>query len=349
MLPYWILFAVPAFAATAERGRWRRRGAAPTPGWIVFGVLLTLFIGLRYEVGGDWSSYLLHLQSASHTSFSDIWEGGDPGYVLVNWLVGQLGWGVWAVNLVCAAIFTCGLIVFARNQPRPWLALVVAVPYLVIVVGMGYTRQAVAVGLAMLGLTALARGSVLNFVLWVALAACFHKTAVAIVPIAILAGTERRLWTAVWVAASGIILYYLFLSESVDRFMVNYVEAQYESQGATIRVMMNAIPAVVFLIYRKRLATNPRELKLWTYFSLLALGFVPLLVVSSSSTAVDRMALYLIPIQLFVLSRIPGRVGGKGNSRLMAMAVLSYSASVQFVWMVFASHAHAWLPYQFYI
>jgi hypothetical protein len=348
MLPYWILFAVPAFAATAERSR-PRHVSSLTPGWVLFGLLLALFIGLRYEVGADWGQYLVHLGLASHMSLADIWDGGDPGYVLINWLAGQLGLGVWAVNLVCGAIFTAGLIVFARNQPRPWLSLAVAVPYLVIVVAMGYSRQGVAIGLAMVGLTALSRGSVRNFVLWVALAASFHKTAVAIVPIAILAGTERRVWTAIWVGASALILYVLFLSESVDKFVVNYVEAEYESQGATIRVMMNAIPASIFLLYRKRLVKDRRELKLWTYFSLMALGFIPLLLVSSSSTAVDRMALYLIPIQLFVLSRIPGVVGGRSNAQLVAIAVLFYSAAVQFVWMNFASHADAWLPYQLYI
>jgi hypothetical protein len=347
MLPYWILFAVPAFAATAERSR-PRDGSSLTPGWALFGLLLTLFIGLRYEVGGDWGSYLDYLERARYMSFSDAWTSSDPGYVLLNWLVAQLGLDVWAVNLVCGAIFAAGLIVFARDQPRPWLSLVVAIPYLVIVVGMGYTRQGVAIGLAMLGLAALSHGSIRNFVVWVALAATFHKTAVAIVPIAILAGTERRLWTVIWVGASALILYMLFLSESVDKLMLNYVEAEYESQGATIRVMMNAVPAVVFLLYRKRLVRDRRELKLWTYFSLLALGFIPLLVVSSSSTAVDRMGLYLIPIQLLVFSRVPD-IAGRNNAKLLTTAVLLYSATIQFVWLNFASHAFAWLPYQLYI
>ena len=36
---------------------------------------------------------------------------------------------------------------FVRRQPMPWLGLLVAIPYLVIVVGMGYSRQAIALGL----------------------------------------------------------------------------------------------------------------------------------------------------------------------------------------------------------
>jgi len=83
--------------------------------------------------------------------------------------------------------------------------------------------------------------------------------------------------------------------------------------------------------------------------SLAALGFVVLLLVSPSSTAVDRVALYWIPLQLFVWSRLPDVLGRFGQRNpLWVTAVFSYSAAVLFVWLFFASHAHAWLPYQFY-
>lgn len=55
---------------------------------------------------------------------------------------------------------------FARSQPDPWLAVLVAVPYLVIVVAMGYSRQAVAIGILLAGLGRLERGgSTLHFAL----------------------------------------------------------------------------------------------------------------------------------------------------------------------------------------
>ena len=77
--------------------------------------------------------------------------------MLLNWFAGQNELGIWFVNTICGGIFSYGLIAFARSQPRPWLALAVAVPYLIIVVAMGYTRQAAAIGFVMLGLSALAK------------------------------------------------------------------------------------------------------------------------------------------------------------------------------------------------
>ena len=80
-----------------------------------------------------------------------------------------------------------------------------------------------------------------------------------------------------------------------------------------------------------------------------ALAFVLLLVISPSSTAVDRVALYWIPLQLFVWARVPDALGHPGAANAgLVYAVVGYSATVHFVWLFFAENANSWLPYQFY-
>ena len=76
--------------------------------------------------------------------------------------------------------------------------------------------------------------------------------------------------------------------------------------------------------------------------------------VTSGSTpdlaeAVDRIALYWIPLQLFVLSRLPIVMGLKNcKNAPWVSALVAHSATVHFVWLVFLGKAFAWLPYQFY-
>jgi hypothetical protein len=246
-------------------------------------------------------------------------------------------------------LFSWGLVAFCRQQPRPWLALAVAVPYMVVVVAMGYSRQGEALGLAMLGLVGLARRNNLQFVLLVALAATFHKSAVLLVPLAVLAEPRGRLWTGLWVGIAAVLLYWVLLADSVDALMAGYVEAQYQSEGAAVRIAMNAMPAALLLLLRKRVAWQQvAERNLWTMLALAALAAVVALLVSPSSTAVDRVALYLIPLQLFVFARLPDLLGHGRDRRHWVVAVVLYYAAVLLVWLVFATHSQYWLPYRFY-
>lgn len=352
MGPYWLLFLVPAWLALTRlrpvlgpanaQGRWSDQ-------WRMVFVLLVLMIGLRHEVGGDWGNYLPKIYEASLQTLAEAAASSDPAYSLLNWLGARSELGIYLVNGVCAALFSWGLVSFCRNQPRPWLALVVAVPYLVTVVAMGYSRQGVAIGLAMLGLVALSERRWVRFLVLVVLAATFHKSAVMLMPLAVLAETKGRLWRALLVAAATALFYGLLLQSSVESLTTNYLEAQYQSAGAAVRVAMNALPAVLFLWFRRRFVLTAAERSFWTWMSLVALVFVVLLVLSPSSTAVDRVALYWIPLQLYVLSRLPNALGSPtGRNATLVGWVVAYSAVVLFVWLTFAVHARGWLPYQFY-
>lgn len=350
VLPYWFLFSLVAyFAVTRSRqivppahgGNWSMQW------WMIF-VVLVLMIGMRHEVGADWVAYITHLESATGVSLTEALAQKDPAYAFLNWIGGHWG-GIYLVNTVCATLFAWGLVAFCRTQPLPWLALTVAIPFLVIVVAMGVTRQGVAIGLAMFALVAIVKGRVLHFVLWIAIAALFHKSAVILVPMAVLAGTKRKLWTVIGVGGATALLFLLILQEHVDGLQKAYLEAEYQSSGAAIRIVMNALPALLFLFFRRRFALPREQQSFWTWVALSALVFIVLLYSSSSSTAVDRVALYWIPLQIFVWSRLPIALGSRrGNTIIWISLIVAYSAAVLFVWLVFAVHAEAWLPYQFY-
>lgn len=350
MWPYWLLFFFPAWLALTRLQPVISQTKHWSNYWRTAFIGLVLVIGFRHQVGGDWANYVVAIDSVRAKSLREIlFKDYDPGLNFLNWLAVWLGQSIYFVNIVCAALFAWGLVTFCLVQPRPWLAFTVAVPYLVTVVAMGYNRQGTAIGLVMLGLVALSDRKLLRFVVFVALAALFHKSAVILMPLAVLAGTKRKLWTAFWVGLCSVLFYVLLLQESVGALTENYIGAQYDSSGAAIRVAMNALPGALFLWFRRRFVMLPADRTFWTWISLGALAFVGLLAVSPSSTAVDRVALYWIPLQLFVLSRLPNALGQRnGRNAFWVRAVVAYSAAVLFVWLVFATHAFAWLPYQFY-
>jgi hypothetical protein len=344
VLIYWGLlayFAVGAmFAPAAQEQRSRPL--------LTFGAIVTaLLIGLRYEVGGDWSTYAYWFSFAGRVSLGQLLKYGDPAYQILNWAVQQFGLPIWVVNLICGAIFSWGLVRFCKVLPEPWLGFAVAIPYMVIVVGMGYTRQAVALGILMAGLASFHReASTLRFAAYVLAAALFHKTAVVAFPIVALAIPRNRFVNLLLVIATTYLLYGLFLGDSVEQFVEHYIKARYSSQGAGIRIAMTVFAALLLWALGRRLKLGENERRLWKNFSIASVAALLLLLVLPSSTAVDRISLYLMPLQIAVLARLPIALGSPVLGRV---AVLGYSALVEFVWLNYAQFADAWVPYRFYL
>lgn len=350
MWPYWLLYVAAALGALSAQARTQHAAYRGwTWGWFAALLTLALMIGLRFEVGGDWHNYFHYLDDVRGLDLLDALSKSDPGYQFLNWVSVQLDWGIFGVNLSGGVLFSWGLIYFCRTLPRPLVALAVSIPYLVIVVAMGYSRQGIALGMAMIGFAALHRRSLVGFVIWVLIGATFHKTALLLLPIAALSSTRNRYWAAVWIGVIFALAYMLLLEDSVESLYQNYVEAAYQSEGALVRLGMNALPATVVLLFHRRLQFSEAERKLWMWMSVISIGLFAMFFGTDASTAVDRIALYVLPLQLVVFSRIPDAFGRSAAERsVWVVAVLAYYAAVQFVWLEFAVHSRYWLPYRFY-
>jgi hypothetical protein len=343
---YWALFAFFAAGAIIAGSFSGENVRRPGVIFAIGAIVTTLLIGLRYKVGGDWASYEFMYYRAGPLAFSDALSIGDPAYQAVNWIAYQFDGEVWLVNFTCAIFFVWGLFRLCRTQPLPWLAVLVAVPYAVIVIAMGYTRQAVALGLIMAGIADFLRGgSVLRYAVFASAAALFHKTAIVAFPVVALATERNRLINMLIVLASGIFFYDLFLGDAMDNFIENYIRAAYSAQGAAIRIAINMLATGVLWLGRERLGLSRLEWRVWRNFSFASLASLVFLMLSPSSAAVDRISLYIIPLQIAVLGRVPLIF----KSRLFGTVIVtSYCFLVEFIWLNFAQFSSAWIPYRIY-
>lgn len=345
MLPYFLLFAILAVGAFMGAANESVRPRL----WIT-GLIVILFVGLRFEVGGDWFVYLRIFTESQGQSLSTMMDVGDPGYMFVNWIGNQLGLKIWFVNSVCAMIFTIGLVSIARLQPNPRLAMLVAFPYLIMVVATGYTRQSAALGFIMLGLAQYVRGSTWKMFISIVLAAAFHKTAVIMIPVIFIGMSRKGVATVLSVCLLALVTYYLFLRGNVDQLMRSYVGNKYNSSGAAVRLAMNFVPAVLYLFHRRAFGFDPKQQRIWLIFSLASIAALAAFFISPSSTAVDRVALYFIPLQVVILSRIPIAYGQHSRRNwLMLCSVVGYSLLIEVVWLTLGSFTFAWVPYRNYL
>lgn len=310
-------------------------------------VFTTLMIGLRFHVGGDWSTYEDMYNDIALQPLIEAVRFTDPAYALLNWISAKVDGGVYIPNLVCAVVFMLGLSTLVRRQPKPWLAMTVAIPYLVIVVGMGYTRQAAAVGVVCWAIATASSDRVWKIVAKIALAALFHKTAILFLPILLAPVAKRNLLMGIVGAVLFTLLAAIALGGSSDRLVANYVNSDYQSSGAAIRIAMNVLASIVFFCFRKKFNISSAERLIWTILSGLAVISVLGLITSSSSVGVDRLSLFLIPLQVFVYSNIPSLPNFSRKAGITAtLTVISYSIAIQYVYFVHGTFSYTWLPYR---
>jgi hypothetical protein len=353
MIPYYFMFLIPAMLAIAAQPVSARNVDGTVRGsldgtWMVVVAVLTLLIGLRFEVGGDWYNYLAHFNIMEGQNYAYVLTRSEFSHWAINKVMFDLGLGLTGVNLFYGLLFSVGLVAFSRVQPRPWLVIACAVPYLITVVGMGYSRQAVALGFVLLGLVSLRRGRFLRFGILVLAGATFHNSAALLIPVAGLTATGSRIKAIAMLGLLSFVSYELLLADKLTHLIDVYINRQLaSSQGALIRLSMNAVAALAFLNFSRTFSLTASERLLWSLTSVVAIAMLIIYFITGLSTALDRMALYLIPLQLVTVAHLPDAFGTTGHKNSGSVfAVLTVFFAVQLVWLNFASHANSWLPYK---
>ena len=225
MIPFFLLFLIPAVLTFAGPPGWGK-SAQGRQMLTYYAVLMALMIGFRFRVGGDWTWDNHRIITYFGGDFIEFYMkvSGDPGYGALLFLTGVTGMNVWLNHLIGGGIFAYGLRKFCLQTPYPWLAMTVAVPYLVTVVAMAYDRQTVAIGFIMLAMVALQNQSLRSFIINMVLATSMHTTALATMPIFVFASKIKKsqmIAISVPVFAAG---YYLVLRDKAEASIAGYIE-----------------------------------------------------------------------------------------------------------------------------
>ena len=344
MAVYWFMFSIPLLAYI-----FNAKVSSETRFVLIslFLLIFSIVIGFRYEVGGDWDSYLKLYYSftgdAALENFSFL--HADFLYFVLNVLAHNLRLGIWFINLICALLLIVGILVFCNQQRNFYLALLVCVPYLVIVVGMGYSRQAAAIGLSFLAIAMLNKQKPLLFLFCLFLGVLFHKSCLILAPFGVI-GFAKKGNIRVVLAVFAIIVSMVLLSvEAVLLSVKNYVGGRAnESSGAFVRIVLSAIPSLIILRYRKIILEDSNIKQFWLFFSLVPLITLPL--VSLASNLADRLLLYSLPLQVFCFSRLDLLFKDHINKTFINLFIIFLYFLVLFIWLNFSPHSQYWLPYK---
>ncbi|MFM6933011.1 MAG: EpsG family protein [Novosphingobium sp.] len=332
----------------------RGQGTVTRPGqdyaFTVFLLLYVAFGALRYQTGGDWLNYENMYDEIRLDDLPFALTFTDPLFGALMWISSALDIGLPLVYGVCCFLLGLGVIRVARQFDDPWVAVVIAVPYLLIVVGFGYVRQAAAIGLVLLAAASLVRASTLRTGAYLVAATLFHSSAVIVLPLFMFAIAGRRKLLALGFSAIGVATFLLVLAPRLESFQAGYVDADFESTGAATRVAMGALPAIFVLIFYKRFRPPTEVRSFWLLVAMANMLAVAGLVLTSSSTAVDRIALFFSVVQMAAFGEFRRMIGaGPSTAPLIRIFLIGVAALIQFVWLTMADNSSFWVPYRWLI
>jgi hypothetical protein len=344
MLAYWLLMAICAAATLTPA---RLSPAARNVALFMTGAMLVVFIGGRSEVGCDWYAYAVKYLDASKYGAFEIMQAQDSGFGLLNWAFNRADLGLLGVNMFCAIVFVFGLMSLAAKQPRPWLVVAVAIPMLIVVVGMGFTRQSVAAGFLMLALNAATSEKIWRYLIFVALAATFHQSAIVFAPFVVFIDSRRALSISRILSVLIVCAALLLLSTKFEAFRSSYIgNSQWEGEGqaALYRMSLNVLAAGIFFAYRRRWTQQFSDARVFGFLSICSVAIYPFAFLEP--VAADRISMYLLPFQIVVFARFPSFAAARLTRTNITVMVLCASAVLMFVWFKFANHSVCWHPYQ---
>lgn len=344
MIPYFLLLLIPSTFALFNT---RRLSLIL---WYLTFCIYVVFVGLRFEIGPDWNQYNIIHQGLNNYNFLDIVTQAEPLSYLLFWFSQTTGCEVYLSNFIAALIMITGVFCFARRTINPWLAVVSATPYFIIVMGMSGIRQSMAAGVILFLFSRWERHSLINRSLFILAAALFHTSALVNNIFLIIKMNIPLRFKAILGGLILLLTLYLsfevsMYSDNITKYQERYLGSSFvsESFGSLYHIAMIAVPAILGYIFRKRIFNNVHNLSL-LHFGLYAAMSV-LIINFFSSTVASRLTVYLYFVPMMVYPALVAIFGRRVQLGSM-FAVIAFHFVILSAWFTLSDHAIAYNSYK---
>lgn len=322
----------------------------------LFSALLILWVGFRFHVGCDWTSYIHYGEQTAYLSWGDAAFGRDPLFHLTIKLLTSLGIPYYpGINVFTAIVFFAGAASLATLARDRLSFLYYLYPVAIVVTAMSGVRQAIAIGILMFAFRQIVKRRFISFIVLVLLAAGFHGSAFLFIILWPIMSQMRLSRKLAVIAISSIPTALAFAaSNTVDVAIDRYTATELEAFGSAFRLgLLAAAGAVFFVLLRSRWreaypSTYPIvQFTMYGNLALLALLFVRLPGVSS--VIFDRIGLYLVPVTALMQAVAPD-IAKPRDRRIIT--VLFYALYLLFfvMWSTLSrKFAGCYVPYSSYL
>lgn len=318
-------------------------------------ILLSIFIGLRHEVGGDWNNYKLsysYLSNQNLLEFLNAKENiNEVGFKFLIFLSSKisLDYYLHITNFICAIIFVTSFIYFINKFPYKSILFFFSIPYLIIVVSMGYTRQSVAIGFLFLSLLYLNKNQNYKSFLLILLGSLFHKTLIFALLILIIKNIKLiKLKTYIFPIIILFVIIFFYFS-MLQQLVINFLsEDKIETFGARLRLFINFMFSILYLLIRNNWDNNFFDRKIIDICAMLMFAFFITSFIWEGPivSAFDRLSIYLYPVNIIIISNFFCRISSNNTKIFFCLLLIILSYLFFIIWANYGDYSHFWFPYK---
>ena len=347
-LPYVIIFCISAFFVFNPLSFKEKFNDKIILFFIFF---LTLFVGSRVEIGGDWGTYLYnYYTNGENFDFFDFSIRSDWGFETLSYLFYYYDLPATYFLFFCSIINFCCLYIFLNKQPNKWLFLTISFPYLITVIYMGFVRQSLALSFMFLAINSSNENKTTKVLYYFILGFLFHKSSIIIFLLILICNKNifKQIFSTKVFLLIILISYLIYYSSSDFSNLIGvYIEdprgLSLSSKGAIPRLLLSFTAVIIFFIYKHKFKFTDFENKFYTANSFLIIFLC--LFVFKYSTLVDRLNIYCLPFQLVVFSRLFLIDSTLIVKNLLNLTSVFIYGMIFVIWLYFSNSSHRWAPY----
>ena len=311
-------------------------------GFFIFSFfLLLIFVGLRNNVGGDFSIYQEYY-------YMDLDKGRS--FLLFDTLFDIFRNNKLPFNLLILSISLFSLYAlysYSLSYKNFFLVLLVSSHLIITILFMGYIRQGIAFSFLLFALNIILnnRNNFL-FYFYIILGSFFHLSLLIFLPMQILIDSKfnfKSFISFIFIALFSFLVCYLFINE-LKIFIYGYlIDKTLISSGSLIRIFINVFTGFIYLFFITNIQDTLRVKKLFILFFMASL----LLFIAAFYFPVfaDRMNYYLIPLQLHLAGNIHKLLKNPFFTIILRSLVVFVYFSMYLVWFKFGTYSHVWKNY----
>lgn len=327
-------------------------------------VVLSLVLGLRYDVGTDYFSYKEIFDTQSNDLLWNIEnERIEPLYQIVNHIPFLLGLPYYYMSiLVCFIIFSLFYLSFDKDRDMlKWYCVTLLISGTLFSF-LNIQRHAISFCVFLFSIRYIYKRSLLKYLICILIAMGFHYSSFVLLPCYLL-GTERKIFFDDWRIQCALCVLFTFLSGPIlsyaFEFIMNYAPRSYAGYGERIVSMetglsaqslfLNFITALIIIISSKYLLHRYNGKIFVVYYRLYFIGTL-FTMIFADSILLSRLVYPLVSLNFVVYAYMYSYIVHHIRKCNLLMMICSlfifFITNITFLFCIWNS-VHKCSPFQF--